>query len=68
MATITLNVTGMKCGGCETTVQDKVKNCAGVQSVVASHKEKTVAIEYDEALTDLAAIRKIILDEGFKLV
>lgn len=68
MATITLNVTGMKCGGCETTVQDKIKALAGVQSVTASHKAKTVDIEYDETVADPSAFRKIILDEGFKLV
>jgi copper chaperone len=65
MATIVLQVTGMKCGGCENSVQQAVKECAGVSAVNASHKTGTVEIEYDETQADIEAIRKTIKDKGY---
>jgi copper chaperone len=67
MATIILRVTGMKCGGCENQVQDAIRSCAGVASAKASHNTETVEINYDEAKTDLEAIRKAIKDKGFTI-
>lgn len=65
MAKIVLQVSGMKCGGCENSVQQVVKGQAGVQAVQASHKAATVEIDYDEALADIAAIRAAIQAKGF---
>ncbi len=55
----------MKCGGCENLVQDAVKSCAGVLSVIASHKAGTVEIDYDQTQTDLASVKKAITEKGF---
>ncbi|MEW6038162.1 MAG: heavy-metal-associated domain-containing protein [Pseudomonadota bacterium] len=65
MATIQLQVTGMKCGGCENTVTKAVTALAGVTSVTASHKENRVDVDYDPAQTDPEAIRLAIADQGF---
>jgi copper chaperone CopZ len=65
MATIQLQVTGMKCGGCENTVVKTVTALAGVTSVKASHKENRVDVEYDPAQIDPEAIRKAIAGQGF---
>jgi copper chaperone len=67
MATIVLQVTGMKCGGCENQVQDTVKNCPGISAVKASHKTATVEVEYDEARTDLEAVKAAIRAKGFAI-
>ncbi len=63
-----LNVKGMKCGGCEATVQSSVGALEGVVSVKASHKESRVEIEYEEGRANLDTIRKAITDQGFELV
>ncbi len=68
MATIVLQVTGMKCGGCENQVRDAVMACSGVEKVTPSHKAATVEVEYDPATTDLDQVRKIITGKGFTLV
>lgn len=65
MATIVLQVTGMKCGGCENAVQAAVRECSGVSAVKASHQAGTVEIEYDETQADIEAIRKTIKDKGY---
>lgn len=44
---VKLTVTGMKCGGCEKTVTDKLMSEGGVTKVVANHTENVVEVEFD---------------------
>ncbi|MDD1611768.1 MAG: cation transporter [Methylococcaceae bacterium] len=62
---IELTVTGMKCGGCETNVKNKLNAIDGILSVTASSKDKKVAVEYDAAKTSLDAIKAGISEAGF---
>ncbi len=64
---VQLTVTGMKCGGCEANVTGKLQAVAGVQSVVATHKENKVSIDYDAEQTDLATLIQVITDAGFEV-
>jgi copper chaperone len=64
---IELTVTGMKCGGCETNVKNKLGALEGVISVNASSKEKKVNVEYDAAKTNLNAIKAAITEAGFSV-
>lgn len=61
----TLTVTGMKCGGCETNVKTALLAVAGVNAVTASSKNKEVVVEFDNAQTNLAAIKDVITKAGF---
>jgi len=63
----TLTVTGMKCGGCETNVTEKLKVITGVISVSASAKNNEVSIEYNNELTDIATLKTAILNAGFEV-
>lgn len=65
MATIVLQVTGMKCGGCENSVKDAVQALAGVKAVTPSFKANTVEVDYDDAVADPDAIKKAIQAKGF---
>jgi copper chaperone CopZ len=65
MASITLKVAGMKCGGCETAVQDAAVAVEGVETAAASHKEGTVEVHYDAAKTEPEAIKKAITAKGY---
>ncbi|MDD5034473.1 MAG: heavy-metal-associated domain-containing protein [Methylococcaceae bacterium] len=62
-----LNVKGMKCGGCETTVREVVQACEGVISVQPSFRDNRVEIEYDEAKANLEAIERAIAAQGFQV-
>jgi copper chaperone CopZ len=65
MATIVLQVTGMKCGGCENSVRDAVKGLAGVNTVAPSFKANTVEVDYDAAQADIEAVKQAIRDKGY---
>ncbi|MEI6355262.1 MAG: heavy-metal-associated domain-containing protein [Methylococcus sp.] len=68
MNTISLTVGGMKCGGCEKTVQDATSSVSGVISVKAFHQENRVEVVFDESLVSLAAIQKVIADKGYPIL
>ena len=63
--TIELTVTGMKCGGCENSVKEKLSAIAGVSAVTADFKAKLVAVEFDKTATDLDTIKSVITQAGF---
>ena len=65
MATITLNVTGMKCGGCEKQIREALQAIAGVGEVNASHKAGTVEVQYNDGKTDGETLKKVIQNQGF---
>jgi copper chaperone len=62
---VILTVTGMKCGGCESNISEKLKAIDGVVSVKVSHKENEVSVEFDADKTSLDAIEDAITDAGF---
>jgi copper chaperone CopZ len=64
---LSLSVTGMKCGGCETNVRTKLEALDGVSSVVANYKEKTVELEFEPEKIDEDAIIDVITDAGFNV-
>ena len=67
VATCTLKVTGMTCGGCESAVKIAAKRVDGVKAVTASAKSGTAEISYDPSKTSPEAIAKAVTtDSGFK--
>lgn len=62
---VTLNVSGLKCGGCESNVKNKLNTVEGVQFVDASSKENSVTVEFEESKTSLEAISQAITEAGF---
>ena len=64
---ITLTVTGMRCGGCETNVTNKLQAIDGVLSVSASSKNNEVNVDFDSGKTSLDAITSTITDAGFSV-
>ncbi|MCK5829578.1 MAG: cation transporter [Methylococcales bacterium] len=62
---VSLVVTGMKCGGCETNVKTKLNAIDGVISVEAMNKEKKVDVEFDAEKTTIETISQAIADAGF---
>jgi copper chaperone len=62
---ISLDVTGMKCGGCESNVTTKLNTVDGVISVNAMSKAKKVEVEFDAEKTNIEEISQAITDAGF---
>jgi copper chaperone len=65
---LTLTVEGMKCGGCEANITNKLKSLAGVESVAASRTTKEVKVDLDSGVTDRKAIAKAISEAGYTVV
>lgn len=62
---VSLAVTGMKCGGCETNVKTKLNSVDGVISIEAMSKENKVDVEFDAEKTSIEAISQAITEAGF---
>lgn len=58
-------VTGMKCGGCETTVKNTLQALDGVLQVNASSKNDQVDVEFDDDKITLDDIKTSITNAGF---
>jgi copper chaperone len=67
MEQLTLQVTGMTCGGCENAVKRAVSRLEGVAVVSASHIADQVTVEYDGAKVDRAKIAEAITAAGYTL-
>lgn len=68
MKKATLNITGMKCGGCEKAVQEAVDAVPGVISSKASAKDGVLEVEFDETKTGLDAIKQVVKAKGYPSV
>ncbi|MCK5120565.1 MAG: mercuric reductase [Methylomarinum sp.] len=62
---VSLAVTGMKCGGCESNVKTKLNAIDGVLSVEATSKENKVDIEFDAEKTNADVLIKAITEAGY---
>lgn len=61
-----VKIEGMTCGGCEQTIENAVKQLAGVESVEASHVAGNAIIEIEPSKLDTVVIKKIIDESGYK--
>ena len=66
MKEIILNVEGMHCGGCETRIQNAVKNIEGVENVIANHNDGTVKITLNTNI-EKSVIVETIEDIAFEV-
>ena len=66
--TVKLTVTGMKCGGCDKTVTDKLMAKDGVSAVTADHANDLVEVVFDEAVIEEDDLLDCIEEAGFTVV
>ena len=62
-----IKVEGMMCPHCEAHVKEALEALEGVESAIASHKEKTVTITLSAAVED-AVLRSTIESKGYKVI
>jgi copper chaperone len=67
MQKIEIKVSGMTCGGCERSVQKALTSHAGVKDAKADRNAGVVAVEFDPAVIERAALEKAITEAGFKV-
>ena len=64
MQKITIGIEGMKCGMCESHVNDAIRKACKVKSVEASHEKNLATIIADDDF-DVEAAKKSVADLGY---
>ncbi len=65
MATITLNIDGMTCGGCVKSVTKVLNGLDGVRSATVSLENKNAQVEFDEGKIQIAQLVEAVEDAGY---
>lgn len=61
--TVTLTVTGMSCGGCESSVVEALEGVQGVESASADRDSDTVTVEGE---VDPGSLVEVVEDTGYE--
>lgn len=67
LVTISFDVEGMTCAGCEGSVVSSLKNIDGVAEAKASHQTGKTEVVFDKALVTEEAMEKAIASRGYKV-
>jgi copper chaperone len=67
MKRITLSVPDISCGHCKSSIEGAVAALDGVARAEVSVNDRSVEVEYDPAMLDLAVIITAIDDQGFEV-
>lgn len=67
MASETIRVRGIHCDHCKAAIEGALRELAGIDRAEVSVPERTVTVDYDPAVVDLAAIRAAIEEQGYEL-
>ncbi len=65
MATVTLNIDGMTCGGCVKSVTKVLNGLDGVRSATVSLENKNAQVEFDEGKIQIVQLVEAVEDAGF---
>ena len=65
MESIQLNITGMKCGGCVSTVENILKNSTGVQKVSVNLLTESAYCEINNSFVEIDKILENLEKSGF---
>ncbi len=65
MESIQLSITGMKCGGCVSTVEKILNNSDGIENVSVNLLTESAYFEIAQKHIEIATVLKILKDNGF---
>jgi len=68
MEKITLEIGGMHCVRCSTSLENALKNVKGISSACVSYASGKASVEYDSTLVSYKQICKIVKNAGFYVV
>ena len=67
MQTAILNINGMTCMGCVTSIKKVLEEIAGVSDSDISLKKKQAKIQYDPEKTNINKLKEAIVEAGFEI-
>ena len=67
MQTALLNINGMTCMGCVTSIEKVLEKIAGVSDFDISLKNKQAKIQYDPEKTNINKLKEAIVGAGFEI-
>jgi len=67
MQTATLNISGMKCGGCVRSVTNLLSALDGVVKADVSLEEKRAVVDYDAAKIDPGQLKRAVEEAGYEV-
>ena len=67
MQTALLNINGMTCMGCVTSIEKVLEKIAGVSDSDISLKKKQAKIQYDPEKTNINKLKEAIAGAGFEI-
>ena len=67
MQTALLNINGMTCMGCVTSIEKVLEKIAGVSDSDISLKKKQAKIQYDPERTSINKLKEAIVGAGFEI-
>ena len=67
MQTALLNINGMTCMGCVTSIEKVLEEIAGVSDSDISLKKKQAKIQYDPEKTNINKLKEAIVGAGFEI-
>jgi len=67
MQTALLNINGMTCMGCVTSIEKVLEKIAGVSDSDISLKKKQAKIQYDPERTNINKLKEAIVEAGFEI-
>jgi len=67
MQTTTLNISGMTCGGCVSSVSKVLNALEGVAKADVSLDKKCAVVDYDPAKLDVDRLKRSVEDAGYEV-
>jgi len=68
MSKVTLDLRGMHCASCASSIQSATRSISGVASSNVNFATEEVMVEFDEKKTSASAIQKVIKDIGYEAI
>jgi Cu+-exporting ATPase len=68
MSKVTLNLRGMHCASCASSIETATRSISGVAKSNVNFATEEMAVEFDEKKTSSAAIQKVIKDIGYEAI
>lgn len=65
MATATITVKGMTCGGCVTSVTKALTGVQGVQEAKVDLEGAKATVTFDESKTNVGSLKEAVEDAGY---
>ncbi len=67
LVSLSFDVEGMTCTGCESSVEGSLKNMEGVVEAKASHETGKAMVEFDKTLVTAEAMEAGIVSRGYRV-